>query len=138
MSQTSFYGREKEARTPCLVEISSLKKETFVNLTRLQQNDWYLFYEGGNFLTSQKDKQNFRYLLSSLFKKIFNTHSLRMLYDRKRPLLVYRTHKIMILTSVPESIHRMLSVLRLSLKWKKGLLRIGSAHSEMLMKFVKK
>ena len=61
-----------------------------------------------------------------------------MLYDRKRSLLIYRTHKIIIPTNVHESIHRMLSVLRRSSKWKKGLLRIGSAHSEMLMKFVKK
>ena len=62
----------------------------------------------------------------------------QLLYDRKRSLLIYRTQKIMIPTSVHESIHWMLSVLRLSSKWKKGLLRIGSAHSEMSMKFVKK
>ena len=51
--------------------------------------------------------------------------------------LIYRTHEIMMATSAHKSIHRMLSVLRLSSKWKKGFLRIGSAHSEMLMKFVK-
>ena len=61
-----------------------------------------------------------------------------MLYDRKRSLLIYRTQKIMIATRVHESIHRKLSVLRLSSKWKKGLLRVESAHSEMSMKFVKK
>ena len=38
--------------------------------------------------------------------------------------LIYRTHKIMIATSTHKSIHHMLSVLRLSSKWKKGV----SAH----------
>ena len=52
--------------------------------------------------------------------------------------LIYRTHKIMIATGAHESIHRMLSVLRLSSKWKRGFLRIGSAHNEMSMKFVSK
>ena len=61
-----------------------------------------------------------------------------MLYDRKRPLLIYRTHKIMIPTSAHESIHQILSMLRLFSKWKKDFLSIGSAHSEMVMKFVKK
>ena len=61
-----------------------------------------------------------------------------MLYGRKSFFLTYRTQKMMIPTSVHESIPRMLSVLRLSSKWKKGLLRIGSTRSEMLMKFVKK
>ena len=44
-----------------------------------------------------------------------------MLYDRKRSLLIYRIHKLMIATSAHESIHRILSVLRLSSKWKKGV-----------------
>ena len=61
-----------------------------------------------------------------------------VLYDRKRSLLIYRTHKIMIATGADKSIHRMLSVPRLSSKWKKRLLRIGSAHWEMSMQFVKK
>ena len=61
-----------------------------------------------------------------------------VLYDRKRSLLIYHTHKIMIATCAHESIHRILSLLRLSSKWKKGFLWIGSAHSEMSMKFVKK
>ena len=43
-----------------------------------------------------------------------------MLYNQKRSLLTYRTHKIMIPTSVHKSIHQMLSVLRLPSKWKKG------------------
>ena len=60
-----------------------------------------------------------------------------MLYDRKRSLLIHRTYKIMIATSAHESLHRMLSVLRLSSKWKTVLLCIGSAHSEMSIKFVK-
>ena len=60
-----------------------------------------------------------------------------MLSDRKRSFTIC-THKIMTPTSVHGSIHQMLSVLRLSSKWKKGLLRIKLAHSEMLMKFVKK
>ena len=42
------------------------------------------------------------------------------LYDRKWSLLIYRTHKIMIATSTHESIHRMLSIVRLSSKWKRG------------------
>ena len=63
---------------------------------------------------------------------------LGVIYDQKRSLLIYRTQKIMIPTSTHESIHRMLSMLRLSSKWKKELLCIGSVHSEILMKFVKK
>ena len=47
-------------------------------------------------------------------------------YMTERDLfLIYCTHKIMIATSAHESIHRMLSVLRLSSKWRKGV----SAHS---------
>ena len=47
-----------------------------------------------------------------------------LLYDQKRFLLIYHTHKIMIATSIHKSIHQMLLVLRLSSKWKKGLLRL--------------
>ena len=62
-------------------------------------------------------------------------------YMTERDLFWFIIHTkliIIIPTIVHESIHRMLLVLRLSLKWKKGLLCIGSTHSEMSMKFVKK
>ena len=58
-----------------------------------------------------------------------------LLYNRKRYFsnLSYTQNN-----DCNESIYRMLSVLRLSSKRKKGFLCIGSAHSEMSLKFVKK
>ena len=53
-----------------------------------------------------------------------------LLNDRKRSLLIYHSHKIMIATSAHECIQWMLSVLRLSSERKKRLLHIRSVHSK--------